>query len=106
MVTLKIEKDDLTRPEIHALLEEHLQSMYELSPPESVDALDLEAAQARNHLLVRLGRFGTGWRRGSERTRQQAWRGQIHAYAGCASSARRWSRPSGSHHFRSQEPGL
>lgn len=42
MVTLKIEKDDLTRPEIHALLEEHLQSMYELSPPESVHALDLE----------------------------------------------------------------
>lgn len=42
MVTLKIEKDDLTRPEIHALLEEHLQSMCELSPPESVHALDLE----------------------------------------------------------------
>jgi hypothetical protein len=42
MVTLKIEKDDLTRPDVHALLEEHLQSMYELSPPESVHALDLE----------------------------------------------------------------
>jgi len=38
---MKIEVDDLTRPAIHALLEEHLQNMYELSPPESVHALDL-----------------------------------------------------------------
>ena len=40
---MKIEFDDLTRPEIHALLNEHLRSMYELSPPESVHALDLES---------------------------------------------------------------
>ena len=39
---MKIEIDNLSRPEIHALLNEHLQSMYELSPPESVHALDLE----------------------------------------------------------------
>ncbi|HVE54099.1 MAG TPA: GNAT family N-acetyltransferase [Ramlibacter sp.] len=39
---MKIERDDLTRPEIHALLEEHLQNMRELSPPESVHALDLD----------------------------------------------------------------
>jgi putative acetyltransferase len=39
---MNIEIDDLSRPEIHALLNEHLQSMYELSPPESVHALDLE----------------------------------------------------------------
>jgi putative acetyltransferase len=39
---MKIEIDDLSRPEIHALLNEHLQSMYELSPPDSVHALDLE----------------------------------------------------------------
>ncbi len=39
---MKIEKDELTRPEVHALLNEHLQSMYALSPPESVHALDLE----------------------------------------------------------------
>jgi len=37
-----IQTDDLSRPEIHALLNEHLQSMYTLSPPESVHALDLE----------------------------------------------------------------
>jgi putative acetyltransferase len=42
MWNMKIEIDDLTRPAIHALLNEHLQSMYELSPPESVHALDLE----------------------------------------------------------------
>ena len=39
---MKIEVDDLSHPAIHALLNEHLQSMYELSPPESVHALDIE----------------------------------------------------------------
>jgi putative acetyltransferase len=39
---MRIEVDDLSRPEVHALLNEHLQSMYELSPPESVHALDLD----------------------------------------------------------------
>ena len=39
---MRIETDDLSRPAIHALLNEHLQSMYELSPPESVHALDLD----------------------------------------------------------------
>lgn len=39
---MKIEIDDLSRPEVHALLDEHLQSMHQLSPPESVHALDLE----------------------------------------------------------------
>ncbi len=38
---MRIERDDLTRPQIHALLQEHLDNMYELSPPESVHALDL-----------------------------------------------------------------
>ncbi|MEP6791224.1 MAG: GNAT family N-acetyltransferase [Ramlibacter sp.] len=38
---MRIETDDLTRPEVHALLQEHLDNMYELSPPESVHALDL-----------------------------------------------------------------
>lgn len=41
-VSLRIEADDLTRPEIHALLEEHLRHMYEVSPPQSVHALDLD----------------------------------------------------------------
>lgn len=39
---MKIERDDLARAEVHALLEEHLRSMHALSPPESVHALDLE----------------------------------------------------------------
>ena len=39
---MKIEIDDLSRPAIHALLNEHLQGMYALSPPESVHALDLD----------------------------------------------------------------
>ncbi len=38
---MQIRVDDLSGPEIRALLAEHLQSMHELSPPESVHALDL-----------------------------------------------------------------
>ena len=41
-MAMTIEIDDLSRDEVHALLNEHLQSMYELSPPESVHALNLE----------------------------------------------------------------
>jgi putative acetyltransferase len=40
---MRIKIDDLQHPAIHALLNEHLQNMYELSPPESVHALDLES---------------------------------------------------------------
>ena len=39
---MKIESDDLSRADIHALLNEHLQHMRALSPPESVHALDLD----------------------------------------------------------------
>ena len=39
---MKIEIDDLSRPEIHALLEEHLRDMHAISPPGSVHALDLD----------------------------------------------------------------
>jgi putative acetyltransferase len=39
---MKIELDDLSRPAIHRLLEEHLRSMHSLGPPESVHALDLD----------------------------------------------------------------
>ncbi|CAN5434369.1 GNAT family N-acetyltransferase [soil metagenome] len=39
---MNIELDDLSRPAIHALLEEHLRNMHELGPPESVHALDLD----------------------------------------------------------------
>jgi putative acetyltransferase len=37
-----IKIDDLQHPAVHALLNEHLQNMRELSPPESVHALNLE----------------------------------------------------------------
>lgn len=40
-VTLQIRLDDLSGAAIRALLEEHLRNMYEVSPPESVHALDL-----------------------------------------------------------------
>lgn len=39
---MKIEIGDLSRPAIHALLNEHLQNIRELSPPESIHALDLD----------------------------------------------------------------
>ena len=40
---MRIRVDDLAGPEIRALLAEHLHSMHQLSPPESVHALELEA---------------------------------------------------------------
>ena len=40
---MKIEIDDPTRPEIHKLLQDHLQSVALHSPPESVHALGVEA---------------------------------------------------------------
>src|SRR5215813_6570161 len=40
---MNIRIDDLHGPEIHALLEEHLRNMHEISPPESVHALDLSS---------------------------------------------------------------
>ncbi len=39
---MRIEVDDLTRPQIHVLLNEHLDNMRALSPPGSVHALDLD----------------------------------------------------------------
>jgi putative acetyltransferase len=38
---LRIRVDDLSGPEIRALLDSHLRGMHALSPPESVHALDL-----------------------------------------------------------------
>ena len=38
---MRVELDDPERPDVYALLEEHLRNMYELSPPESVHALDV-----------------------------------------------------------------
>ncbi len=38
---MRIEIDDPARPDVYALLDEHLRNMYELSPPESVHALDV-----------------------------------------------------------------
>ncbi len=40
-----IEPDDPSRPDVLALLEEHLRNMHELSPPESVHALDVSGLQ-------------------------------------------------------------
>jgi putative acetyltransferase len=40
---MHIRLDDLSGPKVQALLEEHLRDMSQLSPPESVHALDLTA---------------------------------------------------------------
>ena len=40
---MQIVVDDLSSPEIAALLREHLEHMHALSPPESVHALDLDS---------------------------------------------------------------
>jgi putative acetyltransferase len=38
---MRIELDDVSRPDVVALVEYHLRSMHEISPPDSVFALDL-----------------------------------------------------------------
>jgi putative acetyltransferase len=43
---MQIKLDDLSGPEIHDLLSEHLRNMAQLSPPESVHALDIDALRA------------------------------------------------------------
>ena len=39
---MEIKIDNLTSPEVHQLLQEHLRGMAQLSPPESIHALDLD----------------------------------------------------------------
>ena len=43
---MRIEIDDVTRPQVLALLEEHLRNMYELSPPDQVFAFDASKLRA------------------------------------------------------------
>ena len=38
---MQVQVDDPARPDVYALLDEHLRNMHELSPPESVHALDV-----------------------------------------------------------------
>jgi putative acetyltransferase len=56
---MRIEADDVTRPAVLALLEEHLRNMYELSPPEQVFAFD--AAKLRAPGVT----FWTAWDAGT-----------------------------------------
>ena len=55
---MHIERDDLSRPAVLALLSEHLSNMYELSPPESVHALDVSKLQGQDIT------FWTAWDEG------------------------------------------
>src|SRR5437588_1517766 len=55
---MEIRLDDLAGAEIRALLAEHLQNMHQLSPPESVHALDVSA------LLQPEITFWTAWSEG------------------------------------------
>jgi len=43
---VRIELDDVTRPEVLALLEEHLRNMHEITPPEFVFAFDASKLRA------------------------------------------------------------
>ena len=45
---MRIEIEDLTSPDVHALLREHLAGMHEHSPPGSVHALDLDGLRAKS----------------------------------------------------------
>jgi putative acetyltransferase len=55
-ITLRIEADDLTRPAVLALIEEHLRDMHALSPPDAVFAFDVSKLRAPGVT------FWTAWR--------------------------------------------
>ncbi len=48
---MKIEVDDVTRPQVLALLEEHLRDMHQQSPPEEVFAFDARKLRAKGVVL-------------------------------------------------------
>ena len=56
---MRIELDDLTRPQVHDLLREHLANMYEVTPADKVYALDL------SKLRVPEISFWTAWNGGT-----------------------------------------
>src|SRR6478609_742983 len=56
MAGMRIEVDDLSRPRVLALIEEHLRNMYELSPPDTVFAFDASRLKAPEVT------FWTAWR--------------------------------------------
>lgn len=45
---MRIERDDVSRPAVVALIDYHLRSMHEISPPDSVFALDLSGLKHRD----------------------------------------------------------
>lgn len=58
---MRIEIDDLERPQVLALLEEHLQDMYATSPPESVHALDVSKLKLPSITFGRAGMVSCYW---------------------------------------------
>lgn len=57
-MTLQLREDDLSGPEIAALLREHLDDMHAITPPESVHALNLDALRRADVT------FWTAWEAG------------------------------------------
>ncbi|WP_276357864.1 GNAT family N-acetyltransferase [Cohnella caldifontis] len=55
---MEIRQDDLNGPEVRALIADHLRSMFELSPPESVHALDADRLKRPDVT------FWSAWERG------------------------------------------
>jgi putative acetyltransferase len=64
----RIEIDDVTRSEVLALLEEHLRSMHELSPPDQVFAFD--ASKLRDPGVT----FWTAWKDETPGVRARGYR--------------------------------
>jgi putative acetyltransferase len=55
-MALRIEVDDMSRPQVLALLEEHLRNMYEITPPRYVFAFDTNQLRAPGVV------FWTAWK--------------------------------------------
>ena len=65
MSQLEIRTDDLTGKKIADLLREHLENMHEITPPESIHALDLDALKSPDIT------FWTAWEIGRASCRER-----------------------------------
>jgi hypothetical protein len=88
---LRIELDDLSRPQVLALVHEHLQNMHELSPPDKVFAFDVRKLKAADVT------FWTAWRgdvllgcAAAQRALPDSRRDQVDAHSGGAAEDRGW----------------
>ena len=104
LIAMDIRRDDLSGPEIRELLEEHLQSMRSISPPETRPTS--RACEGLRSLSGRSGLAQSTRLRRAEGTRRAPWRDQVHANRASGSPLRSGKSRARAHHWRGAEPPI